>query len=71
MADCERLEKCPFFRGRMENMPAVAELIKQCYCRGEQKTECARYQVAVAGLPVPADLYPLDTIRARSIVEHK
>ena len=40
MADCERLMTCPFFSDRMENMPKVAELIKQTFCHGD-KTQCA------------------------------
>ncbi len=67
MADCERLAKCPFFAGRMGNMPNVTEVLKRSYCLGD-KTQCARYQVAVAGIPVPADLFPQDTQRSRDIL---
>jgi hypothetical protein len=67
MPDCERLEKCPFFSGHMPDMPAVAELIKLMFCRGD-KTQCARYRVAVAGLQVPADLYPQDQDRANNVI---
>jgi hypothetical protein len=70
MADCERLAKCPFFAGKMSNMPAVAELIKLEYCYGD-KTQCARYLVATAGLEVPSDLYPLDRERAEDIIRAK
>jgi hypothetical protein len=55
MADCERLMTCPFFSSRMQNMPKVAGLMKQAFCRGD-KTESARYQVASAGFEVPRDL---------------
>ena len=67
MATCERLEKCPFFSGKMEAMPAVSDLIKQSFCLGD-KTQCARYQVASAGIQAPADLFPCDQLRARHIL---
>jgi len=67
MADCERLYTCPFFAGQMAAMPAVADLMKKSYCLGD-KMQCARYQVASAGGPVPADLYPNDRARAQHIL---
>jgi hypothetical protein len=67
MADCEKLATCPFFSDRMASMPSVAGLMKQTFCRGD-KTQCARYQVASAGLPVPPDLYPQDIARAQQIL---
>lgn len=67
MNECERLKKCPFFTGQMANMPSVAELLKSEYCYGE-KTLCARYQVASAGMVIPFDLLPNDTRRARDIL---
>jgi hypothetical protein len=67
MADCEKLKNCPFFSDRMANMPSVASLMKQSYCLGD-KTACARYQVASAGIPVPGDLYPNDVVRVREIL---
>jgi len=70
MADCERLIKCPFFNGQMANMPAASDFIRTCYCRGD-KTQCARYQVAAAGLQVPIDLYPMDKARANQLLCEK
>ena len=67
MADCEKLSKCLFFNDQLANMPAVTGLLKHSYCLGD-KTECARYQVARAGLAVPADLFPNDTLRARKLL---
>jgi hypothetical protein len=67
MAECEKLTKCPFFAGRISNMPSVAELMKKNYCLGD-KTLCARYQLASAGLDVPMDLLPNDTQRVREIL---
>lgn len=70
MPDCERLNACPFFSGRMENMPSVAGLMKHMFCFGD-RTQCARYQVASAGLPIPADLFPNDLERAQDILRDK
>ena len=67
MANCERLNTCPFFTGQMATMPAVADLMKKSYCLGD-KMQCARYQVASAGRPVPGDLYPNDTTRSQRIL---
>ena len=35
MADCECLAKCPFFNDKMANMPSMAEMMKNRYCRDE------------------------------------
>jgi len=67
MPDCERLITCPFFSDRMANMPSVSDLIKETFCHGD-KSQCARYQVPCAGLPVPPDLYPHDVSRAQDIL---
>ena len=67
MAECERLKKCPFFIGQISTMPSVADLLKTNYCFGD-KTLCARYQLARAGIAVPLDLLPNDTERVRQIL---
>jgi len=67
MAECEKLAKCPFFAGQISTMPSVAELMKKKYCLGD-KTLCARYQVASAGMAVPLDLLPNDAQQARKIL---
>jgi hypothetical protein len=67
MAECERLRTCPFFTDRMENMPNVSEVMKRTYCLGD-KTLCARYQLGVVGVAVPADLFPQDAARMREIL---
>ncbi|HTT23717.1 MAG TPA: hypothetical protein VMG82_32615 [Candidatus Sulfotelmatobacter sp.] len=48
-------------------MPSVADLLKTNYCFGD-KTLCARYQLARAGIAVPLDLLPNDTERVRQIL---
>ena len=67
MADCEKLQLCPFFTGKIAGMPNVIELMKLTYCRGD-KLECARYKVASAGLPVPANMFPNDLALARQML---
>jgi len=67
MAECEKLGTCPFFSGQMKKMPSVADFMRRSYCLGD-KTGCARYQLASKGIPVPTDLYPNDTARARKIL---
>ncbi len=59
MADCECLAKCPFFNDKMANMPSMAEMMKNRYCRDEYHT-CARYRVfkALGREAVPLDLFP-------------
>ncbi len=67
MGPCEKLNSCLFFTGQMSNMPTVSDLMKESYCLGE-KSRCARYMVTSAGLPVPSDLFPNDTERARKLI---
>jgi len=67
MAQCERLAACPFSNDHLAEMPVVGGLLKAMYCLGE-KTECARYEVAQAGLQVPLDLFPDDHPRARRLL---
>jgi hypothetical protein len=68
--ECEKLSKCPFFSDRLPNMPAVAGLLKQTYCLGD-KVSCARYQVSMAGVPVPPDLFPNEVGRIAQILKKK
>ena len=69
MADCECLEKCPFFNDKMQNMPAVAEMYKESYCK-KDNSSCARYMVfkTLGRDRVPADLYPNNVDLAREIL---
>jgi hypothetical protein len=68
MGQCERLGTCPFFAGHMEKMLSVADLMRKIYCFGD-KENCARYQLASAGIAVPPDLFPNDSVRARKILD--
>jgi hypothetical protein len=67
--DCECLALCPFFAGRMKNMPTTAELLKQQFCRGDWHS-CARCTIvkALGRDAVPADLFPDDMERARRVL---
>ncbi len=67
MADCEKLGVCPFFTNTMKNLPNSTTLMKETYCHGD-KLQCARYQVSVAGIAVPLDLFPNDREYARKIL---
>ena len=69
MADCECLPTCLFFNDQLANMPDMAELMKEKYCRGDNSM-CARYKVfrALGKEKVPLDLYPLDIKKADQII---
>lgn len=67
--DCECLPQCPFFHDRMRNMPTMAEVLKQKFCKNDWSA-CARCMV-FRGLgrdAVPYDLFPDETDRARRIL---
>ena len=70
MAICEKITRCPFFNDEMANTPAIADIYKQRYCKGDN-SECARYHVLsnVGPQHVPKDLYPHQLERAKEIVE--
>ncbi len=69
MADCEMLTTCIFFNDKMANMPAMATLFKEHYCR-RTPAACARLRIATTlGRPrVPADLFPNQDDRAKAII---
>lgn len=69
MADCERLERCPFFHDRMDNMPGMAGMYKRRYCQGSNR-DCARHIVMreLGKSDVPEDLFPNEVDRAEALV---
>ena len=69
MADCAKLAKCIFFNDKMPNMPAMANLFKQRYCKTDFD-RCARFIVAskLGGERVPGDLFPNDQDRAQKLI---
>jgi hypothetical protein len=70
MADCAKLEKCPFFNDKMANAPATANLYKQKFCRGDF-LKCARFMISSKLGPekVPFDLFPNQTERALELLK--
>ncbi len=69
MSDCTCLSACPFFLGKMANMPSMSEMLKQRYCHGDWE-KCARYRVfAEFGREnVPSDLFPNENERADQVL---
>ncbi len=70
MADCECLERCPFFNDKMENMPAISNVYKKKYCRADFNN-CARYKVfkTLGKAKVPFDLFPNQIDRVDRIID--
>ena len=69
MADCPNLTTCPFFVGKMENMPAVSGYLMKQFCHRDYDT-CARYMVfkTLGKESVPKDLFPNEPKRAYEII---
>jgi hypothetical protein len=69
MADCELLTGCLFFNDQMVKVPAIADMMKDAYCRGDN-SKCARYMVfqKFGRAAVPPDLPPNDVGRAVNII---
>ena len=70
MANCEMLQKCPFFNDKMSEMPDQADFFKDLYCKGDNEI-CARYLVlkALGRDAMPPDLFPNHEQRAKAIIE--
>ena len=69
MADCEMLNRCPFFNDVMSDMPTHAELFKQLYCHGGNDI-CARYMILrkLGRDAVPRNLFPNEVSRANDLI---
>jgi hypothetical protein len=69
MAECDKQSTCVFFKGRMENMPTTAALLKMQYCWGDFEN-CARFRVEtkLGSTSVPGTLFPEDSAVADRIV---
>ena len=72
MALCEKLEKCPFYQGKMDFNKGLGKMYKQKYCEGD-KTICARYIVATQlGAEYVGNLYPnMNDAANKLLAEHK
>jgi hypothetical protein len=59
MSICELCDTCIFFNDKMADMPAVADFLKEKYCRADYAA-CARYQIYLefGRENVPAGLFP-------------
>ena len=73
MATCEKLEKCPFYQGKMSMEQGLGSIYKKKYCEGN-KMECARYMIATQLGPefVTNHIYPnMNDLANRMIAENK
>lgn len=70
LADCANLPKCPFFYDKMQNMPSMADMYKENYCRGDN-SHCARFIVMsrLGAGAVPSDLFPNQVARADQLLD--
>ena len=69
---CEKLQKCPFYQGKMDINKGIGAMYKARYCE-EDKTKCARYIVAtqLGAEFVTNNLYPNMIEKAkRLLAEH-
>jgi hypothetical protein len=69
MAECEFIDKCPFFNDKLGNIPEKVDELKAKYCRNNN-LNCARYMVvnALGKDKMPADLYPHEKERAYMLI---
>lgn len=70
MADCEKINACPFFTDKMPDDSGLGAMYKKKYCQGSNK-ECARYMALQALGPgnVPLSLYPNMVEEARKLIK--
>ena len=73
MATCEKLEKCPFYQGKMDINSGLGSMYRKKYCEGD-KTICARYIVAtqLGSEFVTNNLYPnMNNVAEKLLAENK
>ena len=73
MALCEKLQKCPFYQGKMNMDSGIGAMYKKKYCEGDKST-CARYIVAtqLGAEFVTNSLYPnMNNVADKLLAEHK
>lgn len=70
MAECNKIKGCLFFNDTLSGMPALADMMKERYCR-EDFSRCARYLIcnALGTDKVPEDLFPAMQERAKQILD--
>jgi len=69
MNECELMETCPFFQGKLAEKPVEIEELKEKYCRSNN-LNCARYMIVQAAGrdKIPEDLYPDEKIVAYQVI---
>lgn len=67
MANCPKIEKCPFFHDRMASKPSTAEMYKRSYCQGDN-SQCARWVASKVLTAVPVTLFPNQLDRAKELI---
>ena len=70
---CEKLEKCPFYQGKMDINSGLGKMYRMNYCEGD-KTKCARYIVStqLGAEYVTNSLYPnMSDVADKLLAEHK
>jgi len=69
MAECELIDKCPFFNKQLVNKDDKIEELKEKYCK-TNCLHCARYMIvtAVGKEAVPSDLAPDEKTKAYEII---
>ncbi|RKD21395.1 hypothetical protein SAMN02745883_01211 [Caminicella sporogenes DSM 14501] len=72
MPNCPSLSSCPFFNDKMCSRPALAEMYKKRYCKGNYEI-CARFKVskALGKEHVPNDLFPNQSDKAENLINRK
>lgn len=68
MPVCELCDTCIFFNDKMPDMPAVADFLKDKYCRGTYDI-CARFRIyrEFGRENVPAGLFPNEEAMVQDI----
>lgn len=69
LGECEYINSCPFFSGKLAKKDVEIEQLKQEYCR-TNSLHCARYIIAIAlgKNAMPEDLYPHEKEVAYSLL---
>ncbi len=70
MIECPRTSTCPFYQGKLPNMPVTAETLKRRYCQDDH-SECAIFLLGEKkGYDkIPPDLYPSQRDRALKLLK--
>ena len=70
MAECELIGTCIFFNDKMADMPSMASMMKNVYCKDKYET-CARFQIVktIGRGKVPGDLFPNQLDKAQEVIK--